>query len=1186
MEMQGLFAAQNTQHQQHGVSCREKLSRTARDASRPAENEADLFHRGPLGKQSVEPLFRPLTQHGCSGLFSTRGSCSSGSAAVQTYAAIGLRNVNALPLPNGKGREEKEGELKADFDNDDTGIQLAFPVLLVEDGHTQSQQLLRQLQDGAPLPSAQIRESAVALTPIAKDNEEFYVVVNVVQEGDRSYRKEAGRGIPKVKDPVAMHDVSKDVTEAPIAEINSESEAVDYRRGLGSVTTSTCQSSSSEGSRDTAVQGPPFKHRAGCFVFASDSVDSDLTASSQPSPLPDDSSSSRSQLEIPPDFQQTTSRCRGTNSALVEPAQNGNQLYNTFMENSPDTGMPDYPSPQTGDTFSGTIAINNQNLVLTIENGVLTLSASPDGGVHILQQHHQLKECAQIKDQLLLKNERHPGDRDTNIKVGEQRKNNECGDSAPSGHDSNPNVNGDSAFSDSIATKASSKEVPDGTLFCALSESDMICAEAKEDLHSSFVLTENEELQMATMSKKGVVVLYHCTQPNCSLAFDTKHKLKLHLLSHTEDKRPFKCTVEGCSWSFTTSYKLKRHLQSHDKTRPFTCDWDSCGRKFTTIYNLKAHVKAHEQESNFVCDVCSERFRTSTKLTIHHRSHFEPERPYKCEFPGCEKTFITFSSLHSHSRAHYRETDQFSCTFPGCDKRYDKACRLKIHLRSHTGERPFMCDFEACGWSFTSMSKLLRHKRKHDDDRRFTCPEEGCGKSFTRAEHLKGHSITHLGTKPFECNVDGCFAKFSARSSLYIHSKKHLQDVESLKTNCPIASCNKQFISKSSMKSHMVKHHNLGPDLLNQLEINSLTPSNELTQGDLANIDITSLFSSVPGSASAITMDMSLVNSGILTIDAASVGATLGGSISVSGNTLTQTVDPLILAAGPDISHALDNTLALGTSSTVLQPSTLNLDDVPTVNAEALGSLAALSVRTANQDPLHGLTSNNTLAIDTATLTPSNNLGVSHVPELLTPTKAERNLLPSADVVGQQDNSKVVTQFVFSNPTGSFSAQKDIDLNSVANCSFLERGGSARTDYRAFQLAKKKKKQKVSGTSQGAPLSSQKKAKTSKGNSTPVATVNSSGQFGVGVVSPNTGLTIRDPATGAQFVQIQLLQDDPSGDGDLGFQLSSQSSGSHAQLTVDLPVNILQEPPASNEDDAGSDNSQFTGSTINLQDLE
>ncbi|KAK9528441.1 hypothetical protein VZT92_012601 [Zoarces viviparus] len=86
--------------------------------------------------------------------------------------------------------------------------------------------------------------------------------------------------------------------------------------------------------------------------------------------------------------------------------------------------------------------------------------------------------------------------------------------------------------------------------------------------------------------------------------------------------------------------------------------------------------------------------------------------------------------------------------------------------------------------------------------------------------------------------------------------------------------------------------------------------------------------------------------------------------------------------------------------------------------------------------------------------------------------------------------------------------------------------------------------------------------------------------------SSQWGLTLHDPVTGAQYVQIQLLQDDPASDGDLAFQLSSQPSSSHSQLTADLPVNILQEPSVMTEDDNGSDNSQFTGSTINLQDLE
>eukprot|EP00061_Rhincodon_typus_P016378 g44567.t1 len=252
------------------------------------------------------------------------------------------------------------------------------------------------------------------------------------------------------------------------------------------------------------------------------------------------------------------------------------------------------------------------------------------------------------------------------------------------------------------------------------------------------------------------------------------------------------------------------------------------------------------------------------------------------EVQRCEKTFITISALGSHNRSHFRDQEHFTCSFPGCDKRYDKACRLKIHLRSHTGERPFICDFDGCGWSFTCMSKLLRHKRTHEDDRRFVCPVDGCGKSFTRAEHLKGHSITHLGTRPFVCPVEGCEARFSARSSLYIHSKKHLEDAEKVKTRCPLSNCSKLFNSKHSIKTHMMKQHNISSDLFSQLEMTgSLTPSSELTspsQGDLSNMDIASLFTTAPVNPVSISPDVSLVSSGILTIDAASVGSSLGGA--------------------------------------------------------------------------------------------------------------------------------------------------------------------------------------------------------------------------------------------------------------------------------------------------------------------
>uniref|UniRef100_A0A8C7Y9V6 Si:dkey-156n14.3 n=1 Tax=Oryzias sinensis TaxID=183150 RepID=A0A8C7Y9V6_9TELE len=879
----------------------------------------------------------------------------------------------------------------------------------------------------------------------------------------------------------------------------------------------------------------------------------------------------------------------------------------TFSTNMPNT-----------ETFTGTITVNNQSIIVTVENGLLTLTTPPNGqglkddGMVSLKEHLGMKEHEDI---VLL-------NYDSGAKsIGKISKLTGSSTNQQEGHCSGLSVS-DSELA--LVDDCSLPELSTSLDSCPLvkQETGALCVVTEAGLLSSSLKAtmikrhKDSHSVPLSSSKKDTVATFECPEPGCSCTFDSRQKLKVHLLNHAEDPRPYQCTVEGCKWAFATSYKLKRHLQSHDKQRPHMCQFEGCGKRFTTVYNLKAHVKVHEQDNAFICEICSERFRTSTRLNNHQRVHFEPQRPHKCEYPACEKTFITFSALFSHNRTHFKETGNFTCTYPGCDKTYDKACRLKIHMRSHTGERPFLCDSEGCGWSFTSMSKLLRHKRKHDDDRRFVCTEEGCGKSFTRAEHLKGHSITHLGTKPFQCHTEGCNAKFSARSSLYIHSKKHKQDASSLKTRCPVANCSKFFSARSSLKSHMLKHHQLRPDVFSHMETTpSLTPSSELVSstltpvaapgaagGDqLPSLDLSSLLSAVPGDPAPtagigvgipvagsnsnvpFTMDLSLVSSGILTIDPSSVGTTL---VASSNTTMAKALDPLIMAPNADIvpHHGLE-----GTGDVLPPQGTLNLDDVQTVTPEALGSLtlhgSGVSVDPSMQHPLG---SSSSLSVEPSSL------AVAPVAELLaSPPKVVEvggqegsgPLLGCVEVLGPQEGGKVLTQFVFPSQSSSFSQQRDLELSAVSPSSFLESGGSARTDYRAIQLAKKKKQRGTSATS-GASGSCQRKAKGSKVSSAPAPLTSSSGRCGDGAVTVSGGLTLRDPVTGAQYVQIQLLQDDPAADGDLAFQLSSQPSSSHSQLTVDLPVNILQEPSGMTEDHGGSDSSQFTGSTINLQDLE
>lgn len=351
----------------------------------------------------------------------------------------------------------------------------------------------------------------------------------------------------------------------------------------------------------------------------------------------------------------------------------------------------------------------------------------------------------------------------------------------------------------------------------------------------------------------------------------------------------------------------------------------------------------------------------------------------------------------------------------------------------------------------------------------------------------------------------GCNARFSARSSLYIHSKKHRQDGSSLKTLCPVANCSKNFSSRSSLKSHILKQHHVSPgmaggegaspvplvsrldiitclsfipDALGQMDtVPTLTPSSELissppatvvgasvaTGDQLTNLDLSSLFSSVPGGSApggsggvdipvsggtsngTFTMDLSLVNSGILTIDSSSVGTTLGSN---STSTLSKAGDPLILAPHSDMGphHSLDRTVG----DVLPQQGAIHLDEVQPVTPEALGNLTALGMQGSgvSVDPSlqHPLSSRGGLHVEA-----TNSLVAAPVAELLASSSKVIDvggrgdtgpLLGCVDVLGPQDGGKVLPPFVFPSHSNSFSPQKDQELNVVSPSSFLVSSGN------------------------------------------------------------------------------------------------------------------------------------------------
>ncbi|GFR29709.1 zinc finger X-linked protein ZXDB [Trichonephila clavata] len=329
--------------------------------------------------------------------------------------------------------------------------------------------------------------------------------------------------------------------------------------------------------------------------------------------------------------------------------------------------------------------------------------------------------------------------------------------------------------------------------------------EAVSFIPSTFVELVSDVPVIVNKSRKGKT--WVCPIESCSQILDKECKLRVHMISHKSDSRPFKCDFEGCDWAFTTPYRLRRHAETHLGSKDFICDFEGCNRKFTTVYNLKTHKKRHRWPNSLACPSkdCKLIFDNRRKLELHLRVHKEVEAPYKCSL--CGKQYYSANCIASHYRTHQYNEDDFKCPFKGCGKVYDKICRLRQHIRHHTGERPYSCPAEGCKWSFMSASKLTRHMRKHTGERKFTCTEPGCGKSFMRPEHLKGHVVIHSGDKPFHCPHENCNAKFTAKSSLYVHVKKHCPSVLKVVYPCPITACLKKYNSKATLKQHLQKFH-------------------------------------------------------------------------------------------------------------------------------------------------------------------------------------------------------------------------------------------------------------------------------------------------------------------------------------------------------------------------------------------
>ncbi|XP_028162487.1 zinc finger protein 28-like [Ostrinia furnacalis] len=212
-------------------------------------------------------------------------------------------------------------------------------------------------------------------------------------------------------------------------------------------------------------------------------------------------------------------------------------------------------------------------------------------------------------------------------------------------------------------------------------------------------------------------------------------------------------------------------------------------KKDVLIQIRKSYSKAKKKYSTSVkCTECDKKFKSYSQLSKHN---VKVHNKTKNTCPHCFKIFATPGQLEYHAeRVHYPK--KIKC--PKCKKMFSTHRMLKYHDRAkHVA---VIC--KLCGVQVPCKQKLQAHLEKHKANK---CPR--CGKNFANIYTYRAHAKVcgkEGNTPNFFCDI--CNKGYVSKNSIRSHIKTDHGFGEVLK--CKV--CEKKFDAVSKLKNHMVKH--------------------------------------------------------------------------------------------------------------------------------------------------------------------------------------------------------------------------------------------------------------------------------------------------------------------------------------------------------------------------------------------
>ncbi|XP_018574871.1 zinc finger protein ZIC 4-like, partial [Anoplophora glabripennis] len=91
-------------------------------------------------------------------------------------------------------------------------------------------------------------------------------------------------------------------------------------------------------------------------------------------------------------------------------------------------------------------------------------------------------------------------------------------------------------------------------------------------------------------------------------------------------------------------------------------------------------------------------------------------------------------------------------------------------------EKPFKCEYEGCDRRFANSSDRKKHSHVHTSDKPYNCRVSGCDKSYTHPSSLRKHMKVHgcSGRSPPHYDSDGEESNSSSAGSISVAASPHV----------------------------------------------------------------------------------------------------------------------------------------------------------------------------------------------------------------------------------------------------------------------------------------------------------------------------------------------------------------------------------------------------------------------------